>query len=101
LCFDAGEECGGFETEEFRRPAGAVDFAVDGLQSIFNIGFFAEAHAHARSGDVQIRELLNNTEHQNKIYPRLLLFPKVFGLFKKCRPARPQPLGRAERSRIT
>ena len=65
LCFDAGEECRGFETEEFRRPAGAVDFAVDVLQSLFNIGFFAEAHAHAGSEDVKI-----SFAHQLRVYKR-------------------------------
>ncbi len=42
--FDAGEEGGGFEAEEFGSPTCSVDFPVGLFEGRFDIGFFTQAH---------------------------------------------------------
>ena len=42
--FDTGGEGGGFEAEELRRAAGAVNFPVGAFQRGFDVRFFLKAH---------------------------------------------------------
>lgn len=41
---DAGEEGGGFDTQEFGGPACAVDFPIGVLKGRFDIPFFSQAY---------------------------------------------------------